>query len=328
MKKSFVNSTHIEGYLYEHKLEAKVTGEKSKNPGTNYIRGSISIATDEECLNIVEVHYLYSTATTAKGSPNATFGILEKIINGEYKTVMNSSKEEALKVSVNSAIGLNDFYTDRQTDENGEPTLVSAMRNTNGFINIVNKFKENESDRNRFDADILITNVIRKEEDPERDLPEKMIVKGYIFNYAKEILPISFVTTNPNAMDYFEGFDISSNNPLFTRVWGNQISTTVKRSITHESAFGEPYVQETFSDRKEMLITGANMEPHIFDIEETLTKAELTTMLQNRETFLATKKGEYLEAKKNRENATPQQSAFEKPVASTNFTAPSGDFNF
>ena len=46
MKKNILNKTHIEGFLYEHDLELKVTGEKSKNPNTEYIAGSISIATD------------------------------------------------------------------------------------------------------------------------------------------------------------------------------------------------------------------------------------------------------------------------------------------
>ena len=47
------NETHIEGYLYEHNLEKKLSGPKSKNPGTEFISGSISIATDEACLNVV-----------------------------------------------------------------------------------------------------------------------------------------------------------------------------------------------------------------------------------------------------------------------------------
>ena len=34
MKKTVYNSTHIEGLLYEHKLEKKVSGDNSKNPGT------------------------------------------------------------------------------------------------------------------------------------------------------------------------------------------------------------------------------------------------------------------------------------------------------
>mgnify|MGYP007069880122 CR=1 FL=1 len=32
--KAMSNSTHIEGLVYEHSLELRVTGENSKNPGT------------------------------------------------------------------------------------------------------------------------------------------------------------------------------------------------------------------------------------------------------------------------------------------------------
>lgn len=53
MKKVMTNNAHIEGYLYEHSLEKKVSGAQSKNPGTEFINGTISIATDDEMLNIV-----------------------------------------------------------------------------------------------------------------------------------------------------------------------------------------------------------------------------------------------------------------------------------
>ena len=63
MKKTMINQTHIEGVLYEHALEAKVSGDTSKNPGTPFITGTISIATDDAMTNIVPVHFTYTTAT-------------------------------------------------------------------------------------------------------------------------------------------------------------------------------------------------------------------------------------------------------------------------
>ena len=48
MKKT-INTTHIEGLIYEHALESRVTGENSKNPGTPFIMGTLSIATDNAC---------------------------------------------------------------------------------------------------------------------------------------------------------------------------------------------------------------------------------------------------------------------------------------
>ncbi len=54
-KKNFLNQTHVEGVLYEHDLQEKVSGENSKNPGTPFISGSIGIATDNAMTNIVTI---------------------------------------------------------------------------------------------------------------------------------------------------------------------------------------------------------------------------------------------------------------------------------
>ena len=57
MKKTMINQTHIEGVLYEHDLTIKESGENSKNPGTKFISGTISIATDDAMTNIVPIHF-------------------------------------------------------------------------------------------------------------------------------------------------------------------------------------------------------------------------------------------------------------------------------
>ena len=108
-----VNQTHVEGYLYEHKLQLRTAGENSKNPGTQFIMGTIDIATDEALTNIIQVHYTYVTPTTKSGATSQNFTILSNIINGVYKTVMGSGKEEAAKLRIDSAIGLNEFYSSR-----------------------------------------------------------------------------------------------------------------------------------------------------------------------------------------------------------------------
>ena len=91
-------------------------------------------------------------------------------------------------VKCDTALGLNDFYVNR----NGEETLVSSKRNDGGFVTIVNKLDENEAARSTFEADMLITSCIRKEADEERQIPEKVVVKGAIFDFRKSLLPIEF----------------------------------------------------------------------------------------------------------------------------------------
>lgn len=304
MKKNFVNQTHIEGYLYEHTLETKVTGENSKNPGTTFITGNINIATDEDLTNIVTVHFTYVTAVTSTGKNNPSFQTLSNIANGTLKSVMADGKDLAAKVRVDSAIGLNEFYTKR----NGTEELVSARRNEGGFIHVVTDgLVADEAQRNTFKCDMLITNVRRVEANEERKEPEKMIVKGAIFDFRKQLLPVEFTALNPRAMDYFESLEITNTNPTFTQVWGKQISQTITTTITQESAFGEPAVREVKSTRKDFVITGANPEPYVWDDESSLTAEEFKGMIAEREIYLATvrqRQDEY-EASKRAAAAAP-----------------------
>lgn len=106
MSKKMKNESHVEGYVYEHKLEMKESGPNSKNPGTEFISGTLSVATDDEMLNVVQVHFTYVTAVTAKGKPNNTFNVLQSIIDGKIGSVMEHGKENAGKVRIDTAIGL------------------------------------------------------------------------------------------------------------------------------------------------------------------------------------------------------------------------------
>ena len=309
------NECHIEGYLYEHNLEKKVSGEKSKNPGTEFISGTISIATDEDILNIVPIHFTYVTALTASGKPNATFATLSNIVDGTYDTVMNGGKDNAAKIRVDSAIGLNEFYSDR----NGQEELVSTKRNEGGFVHLVTDgLVDDVKNRNTFKCDMLITNVRHIDADEEKNLPEKAIVRGAIFDFRKSLLPVEFTAVNPGAINYFEGLDASNSNPVFTQIWGRQVSETVVRTITEESAFGDPHVREVKSNRKDWVITGARPEPYEWDDESTLTAAEVNEAGKERELMLAA-----LKQRQDEYKASKGTNSVKSVSAPTN-----GTFNF
>ena len=315
MKKKLFNNCHIEGLLYQHTLEAKISGPNSKNPNTTYITGTVEIATDDACLNIVPVHYTYVTATTSSGKTNNTYNILADIVAGIHKTVMKDGAENAAKVKIDTSIGLNEFYSDR----NGKEELVSAKRNEGGFIHIVNELDPDEKVRSTFDLDIILTKATRLDADEERQIPEKVIIHGVVFDFRKNILPVDLSVTNPIAMDYFEGLDISDSNPVFTRVKGRQISETVVKTIREASAFGDDYVREVKNSRKDFVVTWAAAEPYIWDDESTILVSELNEAIANREVALAeikTRNDEYKASK----NGTNAPSAFAAPTV--------GKFNF
>lgn len=307
--KSMINRTHIEGSLYQHDLELKVTGENSKNPGTEFISGNVEIATDNEGLNIVPVHFTYVTALTAKGKPNATYNVLKAIIDGTHGSVMKDGKDGAAKFRIDSAIGLNEFYADR----NGTEELVSVKRNEGGFVHVVADVNEDEKVRNTFELDMIITGTRIIEADPERELPEKLVVKGATFNFRNDLLPIELSVVNPHAINYFESLDASNSNPIFTKVKGRQISETVVKKIEEESAFGESSIREVRNTRKDFVITWAQKEPYVWDDEQTITAAELKNCMSARETALAAMKArqdEYKAAKAGASKITPAAGGF------------------
>lgn len=310
MKKKLINTARVEGYIYESSLELKKSGPNSKNPGTEFISGDLKVATNESLTNIIPVHFTYVTATTSSGKTSATFTTLKNIIDKNVGTVMADGIEKAGKVRIDTAISLNEFYSDRS----GKEELVSAKRYEGGFVNIVSGIDADEKNRNLFECDIVITNFTRKEADEEKKLPEKGIIKGAIFDFRNSLMPVEFSITNPNAMNYFEGLEASSKNPVFTKIRGRQISEVSTRTITEKSAFGEEFVRQVPSTRKDWIIVWAAEEPYEWDTEETMTVAELNEAITNRETYLATikqKQDEYKASKGAAPSiATPATGAF------------------
>ena len=261
--------------------------------------------------NIVPVHFTYVTATFGSGKPNDTYTTLNNIVNGTFGTYMKDGADKAVKLRVDSALGLNEFYTDR----NGKEELVSAKRNEGGFVHKVDTLDEDEKVRNTFKADMVITAATLVEGDPEKNTVDKVIVKGAIFDFRKSLLPVEFSATNKNAMNYFLGLEASTKNPVFTCVWGRQVSETIVRQIVTESAFGEDEVREVKNTRRDFVITGAAKEPYVWDDEGSITAAELNEAIQKREVDLAAMKQRQDEyrASKNRitpANAAPAQGGF------------------
>lgn len=213
---------------------------------------------------------------------------------------MQHGKENAGKVRIDSAIALNEWYNMRDQ----EKPLISQKRNEGGFVHQTNELCD-PSVRATFDTDIVITEVNRIEANEERNTPERVNIKGYIFNFRGDVLPIEFSVTNPKAMDYFEGLEASGKNPVFTRVKGNQVSQTIVRRIEEEGAWGDISVRETKSSYKDFVINWAQSEPYAWDDESTLLASELMEKLSQRELYLADKKRQDEEYNANRNNAIP-----------------------
>ena len=316
--KKMINTERVEGRIYQHNLVKKtVQNQASANFGKEFISGNIEVAVDEEGLVIIPVHFTYVVETTNSGNKNATYSNLDKIINGG-KTWVTDGKDEALKVRIDTALALNDFYT--QDDR-----LVSAKVNEGGFVSIISELGP-EAERNTFSMDMLITTVTRVEADPEKNIDKDYVtVKGAVFNFRNALLPVDFIVRNEEGMTYFEDLGASQNEPVFTKVWGRINCGSISNEVKEETAFGEESVRTFERKIREWIITGTQKVPYDFGDESVLTTAEVTKAMQDRELMLA-------DTKKRRDEYQAQRAAGATPAtpsaATTPVTASKGTFNF
>ena len=295
------NTERIVGRIYQHDLEIKtVQNKESDNYGKEFINGNLEVATDEEGLNVIKVHFTYVTETNKSGSKNQTYANLKKIID-ENKTWVSVGKDAAAMVRVDTALALNDFY-------NNEDALVSVKTNEGGFVTFVSDLGE-EKERNTFTVDMVITGVTHIDADEEKKIDEHVLVRGAIFNFRNDLLPVDFKVKNTEGMKYFEDLGVTNSEPVYTKVWGKIISATIIATKEVESAFGEAAVTTYRNSNKEWVITGTAKVPYDFGDESILTAEELTKAMQNREVYLADVKKRADEYKANRAantSAVPQ----------------------
>ena len=315
------NSEQIAGRIYSHDLAIrKVENKNSENYGKEFINGTLDIATDDAGMNVLQVHYTYVTPTTRAGKGNVSYNALKQIIeNG--KTILNDGIDQATCVRLTPSIALNDFYPQ------GGDELVTTPRHEGGFVTILRSAADlpAEVDRNKFECDALFTNVIVVEKNEERGIEEDYLqLKGCIFNFRNDILPMTFVVRHPAAMKYFENAGIDPSNPMYTGIRGYIENRTVKIEKTVESAFGEDAVDTVERRVRNWVINHANKVPYDFGAEEILTAADIQKAMENRNVMLAEVKARSIEYYKNA-GAAAQAST---PPAAQTTGIPSGGFKF
>lgn len=313
-----VNSVNLQGRVYEFsKLALKtVKNEKSENFGQEFIGGEISIAVDEEGLNIVPISFRYVPPVWKSKEPNQTFKALKQIITSGKSWVENG-KDEATKVSISTSIGINDFYT-----EDGQ--LIESFRCEGGFVSIINSLSTDEKKRNHYEADMLINKLNEVEADEEKGVEDHLEIKGAVFNFRNELIPVAFSISNPKGAEYFLSLEPSNANPVYLKLWGKLDFRNIQQTSVVESEWGEDNVVTREKKVKNWIVTG-NQKPYDFGDEKIMTADELKEAIQNREVHLA-------EVKKNTEEWRAQKAS--QPAADTNDfsaaakTVATGNFNF
>ena len=312
----FKNDVHLEGYLWEVNLEQKVTGASSKNPNTEYIRGSISIAVDDEALNVIPVYFIYVTKMLKNGSANDTYKVLSDLINTEdtYKKVGTN----AIKLRVDGSAAVNDFVS-------RDGSMVENRRVQGSFCHLVNgDFSDN---RDSFRMDAILTNCMLIEAD-DTNSEEYLVIKGYTANFMNDLIPISVSVKDKNGIDYFTNLINSNHEPVKTDIWGTIICTTVQtknEDDDNQVAWGAAAVKTSTRTFRTWELTGSAQNYITINDENEdylLTKAGFEQALAAREMNLESIKKRNEEYQQNRQGfpaSSNTNTSSQSPTASQNY---------
>lgn len=284
--KKMINRSHVEGLLYEHTLDLKQSGPASKNPGANFIRGTVAVEIEPD--NVVSVEAM-EMEFDKNGKKNSRYETLSMIMAPNATSVTASGREAAMKLRIDSALDVNDWY-------NNNNELVSILRNNGGFIHAVSAVTPSAT----FEVDMLITSTndeMVKDETGTAMPSGALFVNGFIFNFKNEIMPVKLLVENEKGVEYFRNLDANT----FTKVWGKMSTQNVVSTKTEASAFGDDKVVVYTNARKKFSITGANAEGYAFGEDNVLTVAEVQSAIADRNVKLETLKNQ----KTNKPAAAP-----------------------
>lgn len=319
MKTRWKNNTEVQGYIFNfgnderRQLKECISGPNSTHPGTEYIRGELNVATDDEASNVVTIWFQYVPKVwpAKNGKPereNPTYTELARLI--DTAKTFESDGVAATKVRVSGNLDVNDFYT-------REGELASPKRIRGGFVHVLNG--PISSNPATFDIECILSQAINKEVE---DGDDYLTLKGYTFDFRNAVLPFEVNVRIPAAIAYFEGQDISNTNPLVTNIKGNIVSAIVNKEVEVESAFGEPVIEVSTRTVRTWDVTWAAKEPMEWDDESSITKAEFKKCLQEREDMLAAEK------KRQDEWKASQGSSFSAATPAAKASAPEDDEDF
>ena len=309
MKNNFENSVDVRGWVFNHTLAKKVSKK-----GVEYIGGSINVATDVDAVNVVPVNFMYVVPTFKNGKPNTTYSFLEQIINENNTYEMNGAS--ATKIRIDGDVECNDFVTREGDMASPKRVRGSFAHPETGDIATVGCAK--------FKTDMLIEGYQEVEVENGDNYGR---IRGYVFNFKNDFIPVEYTIRTAGGMSYFEKADISISEPMLTKVWGNIVCTTIENRTETENAFGAPTVNITTRTLRAWDIEGASVDPMEFGDESTMTAEDVAEGKNNRELHLVEVRANHDEYQRSKDNAFNDDPPFSgattvksaSPTAAKNF---------
>lgn len=222
------NKVELKGRIHNFSLE-----EKDTEKGTA-ITGTVTLQVNEAG-TCVDVRF-YALPKYNSGKTNRTYSVLEDMLAGNYKTVVNDA-DEADWLAIDANIDI-DYYVGRDGAKDIDE-MSRSQRVRGSFIN-ANKSHEYS---NVWKCDMLITRIEDVEEVPEKGFPHKVRMHGFIVDdYNERLMGVRFEAMDQAPMNHLLGLSVSKDNPLYTSVKGE--FRMVKTLQIQEGAFGEDEKRE------------------------------------------------------------------------------------
>lgn len=246
------NALDMKGRLYDYTLEA------DENDKGSVIKGEIKLEVDEAG-TVVTLRYFVNEKTNA-GKINKTYGVLEDMLAGNFKTIA-ADGDEAAWFALTGNIDVS-YFVGRNS---GDGELVRSQKLRGGFVNDNREKKYS----NKWKLDFLITEVKEIDADLEKQLDRFVKVSGYLVDdYRDRVMEVQFQARTEKAMDYIIGnISPSFDSPYFVSTWGSIMK--MSRLVVRQNAFGE--AEEESYDSMQWVIVGMNPESYAFGDENVMT---------------------------------------------------------
>ena len=239
------------------------------------IRGAISIMTDAETKNTVDVEFIPQKETYSTGKPNPNYAILDRILNGEVASVETDGEAKASKLRITAQIETNPYYT----SENDQLVLKEFPQVRGNFIHIDDKAKDSHG----FSVDALVNSVEDRLDRNGEETGEIELGVSIFNDYRQFWMPVKMIVREPMAIDYIRMNYVP--NESYVTVSGEIINQVVETEAeSTEMGFGEQTVSSSFTLR-EMVIVGGTVPRDL-----PMTDEEMDKVRGNRETYLAERK--------------------------------------
>lgn len=262
------NNVDMKGRLYSYNLE-----EKDTDKGTA-IAGEVTLVVDEAGTQATA--RFYATPMYKTGKPNRTYGMLEDMMAGNYKTVVDDG-DDADWFGISGNIDVS-YFPPRDGGAKEIEDLVRSQKIRGSFLNANKEHKF----QNKWKIDMLIGRIDDVEADEEKGYPHQVRVSGYLVdNYNERVMGVQFMARKEAAMNYILGLTASWDNPYYVSIWGELLRVT--RTIVRKNAFGEDE-QDTY-DSTIWAITGMSPDAYAFGDESGITVDEYKELRDNLDEF-------------------------------------------